>query len=130
MSEQTKVQDKYDLAISYLLNVDPKHFRQEIYTAWCYPELDQDEHPSHCLFQAVTKDGRQDYSKCSGCLTQIRDSHYCKAPTPELTKRIRKDLRIPTDVEEIQQDKEVLEVFADYQREFDRTIRNLHQEQK
>lgn len=79
-----------------------------------------------CLFQFMTPSGSRNAltggAPLFGCLTQIRNSATFSAYTPELTDLIRADERIPKNPTEVCT-REQLEVFAEYQRLADATIR-------
>lgn len=124
--------DKYDLEIERLLNAGPlENLGSRCYDAWF---CDNNENPKSCLFQYVTPTGKPGWNpthqEC-GCLTQIRnadkgdssDADRLVAWTEELTERIVNDQRIVKRPGEIRTRAD-LEVFAEYQRELDRTIRS------
>ena len=92
--------DKYDRAIDWLRE-HPDRFLD----AWGLTT------PAACLFDFV-KMG-------CGCLTQVR-SGIRRAPTDELTDRIRADDRIPRQPEDITIGS--LPVFAEWQRRLDRAL--------
>jgi len=102
--------DRYDQAISYF-----SQHPHEIMAAWKSPH----KHVAGCLFQKATKSG---FGHCRGCLTEVRRWVGMPAETPELTKAIRADHRIPTNPDDISVDK--LDVFAEWQRRIDRELRN------
>jgi len=103
--------DKYDKAIAYLTQ-HPK----EIMDAWYDGGVCQlpSAHPAACLFQYA---GNSPF-KCCGCLTMVKNG--CRAETPELTKAIRADERIPNGCEAITL--EHLPVFAEWQRRLDKEL--------
>ena len=119
--------DKYDRAIELLgeFKNDPENFRLEIRRAWFDAGLSS---PTGCLFQFASPscrrleeiriDGERHWI---GCPTLIHNSTYYVAWTKELTDRIRADSRIPNRPDDITYER--LPVFAEYQREMDRTIR-------
>lgn len=117
--------DKYDEAIAYLLAQED--FHDAVKTSWSNPLFIK----AGCLFQYVTPSGELerdcDGLICSGCLTIVR-AGIRRACTPELTDRIRADNRLPDSPDKIT--KESLPVFAEWQRELDRTIRQNHKEEK
>lgn len=111
--------DKYDEAIEWLLDQDD--VGHAIYEAWDTPHMSE----GGILFQFATPSGEQSIApwqpvQC-GCLTQVRSQDRFVAWTPELTKTIQNDLRIPVDETGITE--ENLEVFAEWQRRLDREIR-------
>jgi hypothetical protein len=103
--------DKYDEAIEYL-QLMPK----EIWDAWTtYSRLPQ--HSAHCLFAPCGQDNR------FGCLTQIRADCGYIAATPELTKAILADKRIPSfGPAIICKD---LPIFAEWQRRIDKELNRV-----
>lgn len=120
----TATSDKYDLAIDYL-TAHP----DEIVNAWGDPE----RHKAGCLFQYATRTSEKNHDWSIGCLTLIRrdsldeksdDFRYRPEPyvaeTPELTRRIQNDERIPIRADDIQV--EDLSVFAEWQRILDREL--------
>lgn len=106
--------DKYDAAIAYLTeNPD------QILVAWCNPFTRK----AGCLFNYVRPDRvcfRPGSEIPCGCLSQVAS---CIRPawTDDLERRIRADDRIPRDEYAITVAD--LPVFAEWQRELDRTIR-------
>jgi hypothetical protein len=57
-----------------------------------------------------------------GCLTMIRDRpKVFRAPTPELTRKIYEDERLPTNVDEATT-RQQLEVMAEWQRRLDKEL--------
>jgi len=122
-----EVKDKYDIAIEYL-RANP----DKVFKAWQEPHGVSDEiKQAHCLFQYVTPNGegkviyRDGEVVYFGCLTQVKqgqlDDEKYIAWTPELTKMIVEDERIPHNATV-----DTLEVFAEYQRMLDKTIRVGH----
>lgn len=114
--------DKYDDAIDCLTRAP-----SEIPEAW--GEIRR--HPAGCLFQlAWNKDAERAWPvgrECPACLTQIRgDDIFCDdrdrwiAQTPELTKAIKADERIPSEPTEIEVSD--LPVFAEWQRRLDKEL--------
>jgi hypothetical protein len=112
--------DKYDEAIAFL-TANP----HKISECWMAP----DNLLAGELFQFVTPSGLYDSNdymteQCRkpGCLSQIRADRGL-AWTPELTKEVKKDERIPAD--EYQIGVEHLPVFAEWQRRLDKEIRGV-----
>jgi len=122
--------DKYDLAIEYLTE-NP----EEIHEAWSTPgdnagrggELFGFVAPRWDDNDAVAKEGDIIVGTC-GCLQQIREAYIekgkegnkgtmCMSHWPRLWESIARDVRIPSDVNEITV--EDLVVFAEWQREID-----------
>ena len=101
--------DKYDVAIKYLTRRP-----NEISRAWNYIT----SHPAGCLFQYA---GNEMDDCHVGCLTMIRTApgSYCAA-TPELTKAIAADERIPLRSRDTKV--EHLPVFAEWQRRLDKEL--------
>lgn len=100
--------DAYDYAVDYLTRHPDK-----IGDAWRHPST----HRAGVLFGYVTKSRKSD-SSLSGCLTLVRLG--MRACTPELTRAIRSDDRLPqigerTTVAD-------LPVFAEWQRRLDRDL--------
>lgn len=111
--------DKYDRAVEYLTE-NPS----EIWFSWSAPFISE----NGCLFQFATPDGRSRHGeKLYGCLTTVRASetdHYGGlAYTPELTKAIRADERIPVCGSKIKV--EDLPVFAEWQRRIDKELNRV-----
>lgn len=130
------VYDKYDQAIAYLTD-----FPNEIEQAWAQPA----DHPAGCLFQQASRINLStgnfekqhpveagEHVICIGCLTQIRrdakdilpvinyvNIPYC-AITPDLTKEIALDTRIPDSPDRV--GLEHLPVFAEWQRRLDKEL--------
>jgi len=114
--------DKYDKAVAYLT----RHPGQ-IETTWgralCSDyELDDDDKEAHkkaaCLF---TRCGDEDGKfQATGCLTQISHGAGVCAGTPELTKAIKADQRIPQNGEDIEVGD--LSLFAEWRRRIDKEI--------
>jgi hypothetical protein len=100
--------DKYDDAIAYLTN-----HSHEIQEAW----LSTNSHIAGCLFNFATQTGYYKAGCGCGCLTSIRRTEYNSAATPELTKAIRADERIPKRFTDIKLSD--LPVFAEWQRRID-----------
>lgn len=106
--------DKYDIAIEGLTK-NPN----DIFNAW----VSHNSHIYGCLFHYASSSGRgtQVLEGFTGCLTMIKghSESYC-AETPELTKAILADDRIPGDDREITVDN--LHVFAEWQRKLDKEL--------
>lgn len=112
--------DKYDEAIKYLTK-----FPKRIHAAWFAPpgRPRSQVRKAHCLFQYVTPNGKYEDSegktyRC-GCLTQIRAGGR-KGFTPNLTKDILEDERIPTGPCDITLSN--LPVFAEWHRRLDKEL--------
>lgn len=102
--------DKYDKAIEYLTQNPDK-----IYINWM-ASLGE----AWCLFQSTGNDLNE-----YGCLTQIRSVGVLYiAPTPELTKAIRADERIPFSPSVGNQTITLahLPIFAEWQRRLDKEL--------
>jgi hypothetical protein len=105
--------DKYDEQIQRLLD-DPS-ITHEQWNCW------------HGIFQCAGNQQGFD----TGCLTQIRTNKLpdhgrflYHAFTPELTKEIENDERIPFYPEDVKT-REQMEVLAEWQRRIDREFRNV-----
>jgi len=109
-----KKKDKYDRAIEYLR----KH-PDQIESAWAYGGNIR----AHCLFKYVTPTGRpgvcKDGVRSCGCLTTIKSDDFV-AFTPQLTKLILKDRRIPNNIDRVGVSD--LPVFAEWQRRIDKEL--------
>lgn len=123
--------DKYELEIDRLIKAGALH---EDLGRVCHEQWsinDEGTDAGSPLFSYCTPhrgpDDNPDGHRC-GCLTQIRDQdngseeRVYSAWTDELTERIIADERLPKHPWEITS-REQLEVFAEYQREMDQTIR-------
>lgn len=100
--------DKYDKAIAYL--TENPH---QIFESWQWGG-------SLFLRTGNPRPRTCDSDLVVGCLTQIRaDVGYC-TPTPELTKAIRNDDRIPKRPEQITVGN--LPLFAEWQRRLDKEL--------
>ena len=102
--------DKYDLEIEQLRQ-NPELIEHH----WNMGYLYSQRYP---LFQPCA-DRRVLNGMFCGCLTQVKDRKY-PAATPELTKAIQADDRIPTLPENITLD--MLPVFAEWQRRLDKEL--------
>lgn len=110
--------DKYDNAIAFL-KVHP----DQIADAWG----DRD-HAAGCLFDFASPDPQDDMApqwatdaEFCGCLTTIRMAPHAEvAWTPELTKAIAADKRIPESSRDIRVSH--LGVFAEWQRRLDKEL--------
>lgn len=92
-----------------------------------HPERIMNEwHRAEGLFQFCRKDG-SDVPEC-GCLSMIRGDENFVAATPELTKRIKADERLPTTDELDDLTPEQMQAMKEWQEELDRTIRAEEQE--
>lgn len=111
----TKTKDKYDEAVEYLTE-----HPEEILQAWYLPSgAPEPDHIGHCLFGIVAT--HESIGSHCGCLTQIAAcGHYPEAETPELTKAIRADMRIPKKGSLVTV--EDLPVFAEWQRRIDKEL--------
>jgi hypothetical protein len=112
--------DKYDEAIEFLAANPGK-----IYSCWMNPSG-----PHGSLFQWLTPDGDSVTAPANryGCLTQIKNGVGFEAWTPELTARIVADPNVPWSAYDLSMStpdeiRRGLAVFAEYQREADRTFR-------
>jgi hypothetical protein len=129
-----KEPDKYDKAIAHLTKIyeeeGPRRFRSQVQIAW---NRCDDAADSRCLFAFCTPSGgshiRPDGLFC-GCITQVKDDFISGEPeedfhvawTNELTEQIRSDDRIPRGPFWVKHPDQ-LQVFAEYQRLMDSTIR-------
>lgn len=110
-------QDKYSVAMDILLSSED--FEREVIAAWSDPAC----HPAGSLFQFVTRSGRVE-NGMSGCLTMIHSlPGYYFAGSPELTKAIVDDNRIPSEPECVTRDN--LFVFAEWQRVIDEELERV-----
>jgi len=123
--------DKYDQAIDWLVeHADDTPTSGDdcmIDEAWSDPL----EHVAGCLFQFCNPTGGNDEElpggEMCGCLTMIRGG--CgSAWTPELTREIEADLRLPDGLGEFSllrgdELRAALQPFAEWQRRLDREIR-------
>ena len=105
--------DKYDDAVAYLTD-NPG----EILAAWNRP----DKHPAGALFNYVAREVPKELDCMYGCLTQIRGEIY-EAETPELTRAIRADERIPRKSALVTLAH--LPVFAEWQRRIDKELNRV-----
>lgn len=102
--------DRYDEAVAYLTEHPDK-----IQATWASPFLHV--HTGGALFQTAA-DTKRDTAICYGCLTQIRQlPHFYRSQTPNLTKAILDDDRLPTNEKEITVAH--LPIFAEWQRKID-----------
>lgn len=124
-AREEMIVDKYDEAVEFL-----KKNPELIKAAWSVPSelTDAKISQAHCLFKYATPTGRGQFSedgKPCGCLTQVRLARYTRtsnqaAYTPELTRAIRCDSRLPTQPDKIKS--RHLKVFAEWQRKLDKEL--------
>ncbi len=109
--------NKYQAAVEYLLSLSEKDFKREISDAWFIEKTN----PGHPLFYFCSKNlyyREEGY----GCPTEVKSGRY-EAFNPELTALIRSNELLPSNPEDIKQDREMLEEFARLQELMDKTIR-------
>lgn len=104
--------DKYDKAIALLTKRVGAGEVDAIHKAWIAPF----ENRAGCLFAFTGRDPRD---RTCGCLTQVSKG-MADAATPELTRAIFTDGRIPMYPDEITLAD--LPVFAEWQRRLDREL--------
>lgn len=127
------MKDKYDLAAEELLAAPD--FQAAVHAGWCCMGATESDAlglphgaPRNPLFQYCTPtgaSGKRPDGKACGCLTQVRVVRGTSlvAWTPELTRKIAADDRLPTNPSNVMP--EHLELFKWYQRYLDVNLRGV-----